>query len=83
MEYSSSQDIGAHESRLKAGSIPVGTISGRISMGTIATIQARAGERNGCIKVRFLGRSYYPILNKIVQAKKFTRKNFGFSDYYI
>lgn len=58
MEYSSSQDIGAHESRLKAGSIPVGTIieSGRISTGTIATIQARAGERNGCIKVRFLGR---------------------------
>lgn len=65
MEYSSSQDIDAHKSRLKAGSIPVGTISGRISMGTIATIQARAGERNGCIKVRFLERSYNPILNKI------------------
>ena len=39
--------------------------SGRISMGTIATIHARAGERNGCIEVRFLGRSYDLILNKI------------------
>lgn len=47
MKYSSSQDIGAHESSQEAGSIPVGAISGRISTGTIATIHARAGERNG------------------------------------
>lgn len=47
-------------------------------MGTTATIQARAGERNGCIKVRFLGRSYYPILNEYLRRKNLPEKILDF-----
>lgn len=42
------QYLGYHESRLGAGSIPDGVVSGSISTGTIATRQTRVGERNGC-----------------------------------